>query len=343
MAVTPETRLSHVDTFLATRGLTPEGLTALLAAKTGPARHFLLTSSPVHGLANSTSDVDFIRVQSEPMSGARMATQLFEGPNHLESVSFAADEVDAALSDLRALTEVSPREAVLAYRGWDKRHELRRKYLERAVNGVSLERTLPYLDHLPDLARLWKWSSLHTAAEQVLFLWLAEAAGERRGRAGYAANALLHLMDAVLSHHLDVYSNRKWFLLRWARLRERQPDADLVTAVDALRAPVAEALSGKDGGPLAPALTALLAEVHAVAGEGRAPTLTAQPAGELFRRPFLPGADMLLGTGAVFLGEAQLPEGELPFAELAAHVPDPAGLLRACRAGAVTLLPGEFG
>ncbi|WP_328744906.1 DUF6001 family protein [Streptomyces sp. NBC_00285] len=337
MAITPETRLGHVDTFLAARGLTPDGLDVLLSGRTGKARHFLLTSSPAQGLANATSDVDFIRIQSEPMAGARMATQLFEGPNHLESISFSQEEVDAALADLRALADVDPRQAVSAYRGWDKRHEVRRKYLERLVNGVALDRTLPYLDRLPELARLWKWSSLHTATEQVLFLSLAEAAGERRGRVGYAVNALLYLMDAVLSHHLDVYSNRKWFLLRWTRFRDQQGAADpLVAAVDALRAPVSEALAGKDEGPLAPLFTDLLAEVHTDVGEGRTPSLTVEPVGDPVRQRFLPGADMLLGASTAFLGQEPLPSGELSLTDLPAA---PADLLRAARVGAVTLLP----
>lgn len=335
MAITPETRLGHVDAFLASRGLTPEGLDRLLSGRTGKARHFLLTSSPAQGLANATSDVDFIRIQSEPMAGARMATQLFEGTDHLECISFSHEEADAALADLRALVDVEPRQAVLAYRGWDKRHELRRKYLERMVNGVALDRTLPYLDHLPQLARLWKWSSLHTATEQVLFLSLAEAAGERRGRVGYAVNALLYLMDAVLSHHLDVYSNRKWFLLRWTRFRAERRTDPLVAAVDALRAPVSEALAGKDVDPLAPLFAELLTEVHAVAGEGRAPTLTVEPVGDPVRRRFLPGADMLLGASTAFLGHVPLPTGEIGFTGWDA----PADLLRAARVGAVTLLP----
>ncbi|MFJ2815278.1 DUF6001 family protein [Streptomyces sp. NPDC091279] len=339
MALTPETRLSNADAFLASRALTPEGLERLLSGRTGAARHFLLTSSPVHGLANATSDVDFIRVQSEPMTGARMATQLFEGANHLESVSFAEDEVHAALADLRTLADADPRQAVLGYRGWDKQHELRRKYLERMVNGVALDRTLPYLDHLPELARLWKRSSLHTATEQVLFLSLAEAAGERRGRVGYAVNALLYLMDAMLSHHLDVYSNRKWFLLRWTRFRKGHGDAPGVAAVDALRTPVSEALAGKDTGPLAPALTALLTEVHAVAGEGHPPTLTVEPVGDLVRRRFLPGADLLLGASTAFLGPDPLPTGAIPLTGPPDGAGDPADLLRAARAGAVTLLP----
>ncbi|WP_405884027.1 DUF6001 family protein [Streptomyces sp. NBC_01136] len=340
MGITAQARLRHVDAFLRTRGLQAAALEQTLRARTGDARHFLVTSSPVHGLANATSDVDFIRIQRAPLSGARMATQIFEGPHHLEAVSFCDDEVDSALADLTELAAAPPREVVLGHRAWDKRHELRRKYLERLVNGVALDRTLPYEDRLPQLARVWKWSSLHTAAEQVFFLALAEAAGEERGRAGYAANALLHLMDAVLSHHGDVYSNRKWYLLRWTRLRAELPGKDpLLTAVDALRTHVTEALAGKVQGPLTPAFTELLTKVYADAGEGHKPSLAVESASDAVRRRFLPGADMVLGAAAGFLGPEPLPTGEISLSQPPADCARPADLLRAARVGAVRLLP----
>jgi hypothetical protein len=93
------------------------------------------------------------------------------------------------------------------------------------------------------------------------------------------------------------------------------------------------------GGPLAPALTALLTEVYAAAGEGHPPTLAVEPVGEPVRQRFLPGADMLLGASTAFLGQDPLPTGEIPFADLPEGVGAPADLLRAARAGAVTLLP----
>src|SRR5690242_17729482 len=88
-----EARWRNVTAFLTGRGLDVPGLRDLLSAKVGDAEHALLTSSPVHGLANRTSDIDFIRIQREPLTGPRMATQIFEGANHMEVISFSTAEV----------------------------------------------------------------------------------------------------------------------------------------------------------------------------------------------------------------------------------------------------------
>ncbi|KPI03540.1 hypothetical protein OK074_4907 [Actinobacteria bacterium OK074] len=336
-------RLRNADAFLATRGLTRAGLDELMRAKTGDARHLLLTSSPVHGIANATSDIDFIRVEDHAVQGARMATQLFEQDQHLEAVSYGAAEVDDALADLAKAAALDPADVVLAHQGWDKGHELRRKYLERLINGLSLDGSSPYLEHLPQLARVWKWSALHTAVRHVFHLRLAEAAGESRGSAGYALGALLHLADAALSHAGDVYSNRKWFLLRWQRFLAAgtadgtalAPFADRLTDLD-LR--VRQALRGESGAPLAPAFAAALAELFEIAGEGHEPALLLDVAEDTRPLAFLPGASMLVGATALF-ADAVPAVGRLavtPGAELPA---DPAGLLSASRAGVLRLLP----
>jgi hypothetical protein len=336
-------RLRNVDTFLATRGLTRAGLDELMRARTGSARHLLLTSSPVHGIANSTSDIDFIRVEEKAVEGARMATQLFEQDQHLEAVSYGAAEVDDALADLAKAAVLDPADVVLAHRGWDKGHELRRKYLERIVNGVSLDGSSPYLDHLPQLARVWKWSSLHTAVRHVFHLRLAEAAGESRSSSGYALGALLHLADAALSHAGDVYSNRKWFLLRWqlflagggADGTALAPFADRLADLDGR---VRDTLRGRGGAPLASAFAAALAEIFEIAGEGHEPALVLDVAEDLRPLAFLPGASMLVGATALFV-EAELPVGRLAVTPDAALPSDPAGLLSASRAGVLSLLP----
>jgi hypothetical protein len=365
-------RLRNVDTFLATRGLDRVGLDKLVRARTGDARHLLLTSSPVQGLANSTSDIDLVRIEDDAIEGARMATQIFEQDQHLEAISYGAPEVDAALADLAAAAELDPAGVSEAHRRWDKGHELRRKYLERIVNGVSLDGTSPYLDHLPPLARMWKWASLHTAVRQVFHLRLAEAAGETRGSAGYALGALLHLMDAVLSHTGDVYSNRKWYLLRWQRFLaggavggamggmasgvaggaasgmsgSAAGGATGGTGPAALGERFAEcdrrltdALRGGAGGALAGELSTALAEVFALAGEGHAPALVLQPTADLPQLAFLPGAQMLVGRTALFPGTGPLPTGRIDVTPDAEPPGDPAGILRACRAGALQLLP----
>lgn len=336
-------RLRNVDTFLAGRGLDREGLDALMRAKTGEARHLLLTSSPVHGIANSTSDIDFIRVEDHAVEGARMATQLFEQGQHLEAVSYGPDEVAAALADLSAAAALDPVGVTEAHRGWDKGHELRRKYLERLVNGVALDGTSPYLEHLPALARVWKWSSLHTAVRHVFHLRLAEAAGETRGGAGYAFGALLHLADAALSHAGDVYSNRKWYLLRWQRFLDSgaadgTPLAQLAERFAALDRLLRAALRGEAAGPLAPEFGAVLEEVFAIAGEGHAPALRLEPAADATQLPFLPGAAMLVGRTAQFL-TGELPKGPVAVTRDTAPPGEAADVLSASRSGALRLLP----
>lgn len=330
------TRLANGDAFLATRGLDRAGLSALLRAKTGDALHILLTSSPVHGLANPTSDLDFIRVQAEELTGPRMATQLFEGGQHLEAISFGEIETERALADLARLAADEPTGIVAGHRRWDKCHDLRRKYLERLVNGVNLDGTSPYLGHLPALARVWKWCSLHTAAEQVYFLRLAEAAGERRGRVGYALGALLHLMDAALSHRGHVYSNRKWYLLRWTRfLASDEAGGPLVEEVERVRQRVEVVLGGADT-DLGPVFCELIDLMFDIVGEGRPAAVTAE-SDESARHVFLPGAQLMLANTAVFVGAGRLPEGRI---DLTAPLDGaPGDILRAARAGALRLLP----
>ena len=58
------------------------------------------------------------------------------------------------------------------------------------------------------------------AAVAAVHLTLSERAGEARAPCAYAHHVLLHLLDVVLSCHGDVFSNRKWYLLRWRRFRE---------------------------------------------------------------------------------------------------------------------------
>jgi hypothetical protein len=334
--------LHNADEFLRTRGLDRAGLDRLVRAKTGDSRHLLLTSSPVQGLANATSDLDFIRIQEEALDTSRMATQIFEDGQHLEVISFDVRETAAALADVTALAGADPAQVVRGHRGWDKSHELRRKYLERLINGVAMDGGSPYLDHLPELARIWKWSSLHTATEQVFFLGLAERAGETRGRAGYALGALLHLMDALLSQHGDVYSNRKWYLLRWRRFVGYGAAADIAAAglvdlVEHLCRKVSAVLRGGSSEPLAPAVTELLDLTYRIAGEGHRPAVTIECDDRTPRLRFLPGAELLLGGTAVFLGTDPLPSGTVtPDTELPG---DPGDLLRAARSGMLRLLP----
>lgn len=359
-------RRENVARFLADRGLDPAALADLLHARVGPGQ-LLLTSSPVHGLANPSSDLDFIRVVAgSPLSGDRIAAKLFVGGHHLEVVSYAQSEVDARLAGLRELAGRPPAELVAGFRGWDARFEPRRKQTERIVNGVTLDGQLPYLDALPALGRVWSRAALHTALEQVTHVCLAEAAGEVRGRVGYAVNAVLHLADALLAGTGDVYTTRKWFLLRWARAGLAGTAADpavraAAQALDRLRRRLGPALRDPDArlagecvavAELAVAAAAGPAPVAApgAAASGQAPVVVRAGTGAQVRlQRFLPGTGMLLGPAgggpdgggrdaAVLVDTDRLPALRSPLSRLPAVSRGEANaLLRALRAGLATV------
>lgn len=341
-------RAAHVSGFLADRGLAPQWLSGLMAERVGDGL-LLLTSSPVHGLANATSDLDFIRIQEEPISGPRISTKIFEGGHHLEVVSFSRDELQANLHHLAALAGCEPAGTVAGFRRWDKEREPRRKQTERIVNGITLNGEAPFLDWLPALSTVWSRAALHSALEQVVHLSLAEAAGERRGRVGYAFNALLHLMDALLSHHGDVYTTRKWYLLRWTRTvrtagwRDARTEA-VASEVERLRKQIGGMLpASTDERAMAPEYLSLAEEAVRVTETAARITVRCVPVDGVATHAFLPGASVLLAAGG---GLVQPSEGE-PSGQLAHPVPlsglaelgadRAAWLLRSLRAGAYRL------
>lgn len=312
----------------------------------------LLTSSPVHGLANATSDLDFIRIQDEEIEGPRIATKIFEDGHHLEVVSFSRAEVAANLAELERLAADRPAATVAGFRGWDKRREPRRKQTERIVNGVTLDGIAPYQSALPALSTVWHRASLQTAVEQVTHTVLAETARETRGRVGYAINALLHLMDALLSHHGDVYTTRKWYTLRWTRLvaegtwRDERL-AEAADAVERARRHIATALGTAADEPLADTYVALVTDVARAAGTASHITVRLETSGT--PQPYLPGAALLIGpAGAVVLPDA---DGPLPLTTHRVSLPEvgkltadeAATVLRALRAGAARLDIGYDG
>lgn len=340
------TRLRQADAFLHERGLTRASLAKLLNERFGMARYQLLTSSSVHGLANATSDIDFIRIQQPELSGARMAIQVFEQGQHIEAISYSVSEASRALAELDALAESPPAAVVAGYRAWDKANELRRKYLERLVNGIALDGNAPYLGHTPALARVWKWASLQTAVDQALFTVLAQSAGESRGRIGYALNVLLHLMDATLSHHQLVFSNRKWYLLRWQRFLDSAPELDtgsaaLVAGIEALRGTLRDLLNDEaGGGDLASECLDLLGTAFTALGEGHQPALRLEPAEDRQCLGFLPGSWLVLDGPGTFLRAAPSPSAATVVLGQDPELPGNAGdLLRVARAGQLRLLP----
>ncbi|MGL4175031.1 MAG: DUF6001 family protein [Dermatophilaceae bacterium] len=338
-------RYEHVRTFLAGRSLDPGWLSDLMRERVGVGQ-LLLTSSPVHGLANSTSDLDFIRIQQAPIDGPRISTKVFEDAHHLEVVSFAEGELASNLDELNRLAALPPGDTVAGIRAWDKSREPRRKQTERIVNGITMDATAPYLPWLPSLATVWSRNALHHALEQAGYAALAEAAGEPRARVGYAYTTLLHLMDALLSYHGDVYTTRKWYVLRWARLvaggcwRDARVEA-VASTVESLRTSVAAALEPAGASrPLAADYVSLALDVARATGTATGVAVSAETGGAMM--PFLPEASLLIGNGAgvVLPGASSLPltDGSTDLADLAGLGAREAGtLLRALRAGAAHL------
>lgn len=344
-------RHSHVAAFLAGRALDPKWLSDLMRERVGEGL-LMLTSSPVHGLANPTSDLDFIRIQEAEIDGPRISTKIFEDGHHLEVVSFSRAELASNLDELNRLGDLPVEETVAGFRAWDKQREPRRKQTERIVNGITLDGTAPFLELLPALSRVWSRASLQTAVEQAVHCLLAETAGETRGRVGYAYNVLLHLMDALLSHHGDVYTTRKWYALRWTRLVAEGNWHDerlqsLASDVERLRKGVGPALDPAAADePLAAAFAEVVLDAIRATGTAASVTVAVELTGSV--QPYLAGASLLLGSGngVVLAGigaETDLPLTGRPvgldaLSELAPGAA--ASLLRALRAGAARLRVG---
>ena len=332
------TRHRSVTTFLAERDLEPRWLNAFMLERVGDGE-LLLTSSPVHGLANETSDLDFIRIQEGAIDGPRISTKIFERGHHLEVVSFARGELKRNLDELAALAAQPPGELVAGFRTWDKRFEPRRKQTERIVNGITLDGHAPYLQSLPALGKVWSRAALHTAVEQVAHLCLAEAAGELRGRVGYAYNVLLHLMDSVLSLHGDVYTTRKWYLLRWARFVRTgawHDDAYRAAgeAIERARKSLSAALTAGTSVRLAEDYVALVSAVARATGVTEDVTVrTALAEGAAYHH-FLPGSELLSADGSSVLMTGRVDETPVALAALPTVSAEAATTgLRAVRAG----------
>ncbi|SCD34499.1 hypothetical protein GA0115239_100824 [Streptomyces sp. BpilaLS-43] len=344
-------RHAQVTAFLGGRDLDPGWLSDLMRERVGEGL-LLLTSSPVHGLANPTSDLDFIRIQEAAIDGPRISTKIFENGHHLEVVSFSEAELASNLDELERLAALPAEGTVAGFRAWDKQREPRRKQTERIVNGIAMDGSAPYLGALPALGRVWSRAALHTAVEQVVHTTLAEKAGEARGRVGYAYNVLLHLMDALLSHHGDVYTTRKWYVLRWTRLMAEGGWHDehlqsVAVGLERLRKDVHTFLAPDLAGePLAAPFAELALAAVRATGTARGVTVGVELSGGV--EAFLPGSALLLGPdgGVVLPGVGAA--SDLPFTgapvgldDLAAlDAPAAATLLRALRAGAARLRIG---
>ncbi|MEN3584893.1 DUF6001 family protein [Streptomyces sp. ZYX-F-203] len=344
-------RHAQVTTFLTGRGLEPGWLSDLMRERVGPGL-LLLTSSPVHGLANPTSDLDFIRIQEAAIDGPRISTKIFEDGHHLEVVSFSDTELDSNLAELNRLAALPVEQSVAGFRAWDKQREPRRKQTERIVNGIAMDGSAPYLPWLPALGQVWCRASLQTAVEQVTHAALAEAAGETRGRVGYAYNVLLHLMDGLLSHHGDVYTTRKWYALRWTRWMTESGGRDerlrsVAATLERLRERVHTFLDPTAASePLAAPLAELALDAVQATGTARAVTVGVELGSRA--KAFLPGAVVLVGQDSGVVLPDVAAESDLPLTGAPARLEElsrldaqaAAALLRALRANAARLRIG---
>lgn len=212
-----ERRFADSTAFLESRDTNFAKMLHVVAQEVEGLQRMLLTSSAVHGLANTTSDIDTICIIDGKDLTARTATQFFDGGNHFETIFFTTSEADRELERLRQAASGSAAQTYAAYQAWDKNGPMKRKYLERLVNGVTADGLSPYLAHLDALGPLWRAASLGQAIMAASCMTLAMTAGRQQAAFGYGINAVLFAMDALMSHHGQVYSNKKWYRLRFSR------------------------------------------------------------------------------------------------------------------------------
>jgi hypothetical protein len=121
---------------------------------------------------------------------------------------------------------------------WRKLTGISKKYTERLINGVDITLQMPFIDSMGSLSVLWKCRSYDLFRKCIILLMLSERAGEKNGRIGYAFNSLLYLMDMVMSHNGNVFSNKKWYLCRYKKfVKDKYYDKScepLISSIDKL-------------------------------------------------------------------------------------------------------------
>lgn len=228
-------RVRNAKYALAARHTDFESMSELVNEQVPDRLQLLLTSSLVMGLSTSTSDIDLIAVVREKLDEDRAPAQLFGHDRRVDLILYSEDEVDRSLKQLTETAEHDLPVILRRFREWPP-DILRPKYLERVINGVSSELACPYLHHLGPLSRVWAIRSFDQLRAATVHTLLAQTAGERRSPLAYALRAVTHAMDVVMSLSGDVYSNPKWYALRWerftARLVDRSVPPDLVDLID---------------------------------------------------------------------------------------------------------------
>ncbi|MCF5714940.1 DUF6001 family protein [Pseudomonas tremae] len=335
--------LNNTRQFLTARELSFDELDGVVERQYAQAHSTLITSSPVHGIANSASDIDLICVTYDRQSDQSMASQIYHNEHHMEVVAFAREEVEESLLQLARVAEQGTAQKLSAFKQWDKQHPVSRKYLERLVCAVSTEPCLPYLDSQKSLSAVWSVSAFDDYRQSACFSALAWRSGEHRAAAAYACNAALFLMNAILARHGWINSNRKWTLLRWDMAIRTHgiviPDR-LTKAVEQLWQRAYPAChSGLQGPDLMHMCELALLAEQAFACEADYAVLSPQ-----IERPttsaFLPGVELVINVAqqATLLPNITMPEalGTRPI-DLAEQPQELAAcLLRAARAGLIS-------
>ncbi|WAC71665.1 DUF6001 family protein [Roseateles sp. SL47] len=246
---------SNVEAFLAGRGIAFNELRQLASRQGFGDARLLLTSSPVHGIATPTSDIDLICLCQGPVSTGQMATQIHHDGHHVEVLPFAAADVQAAFMAWGTLANGALHRRLKGYQDWDQHHALRLKYLERLVYGVTAEGDAPFLVHQDETARIVAANEFDTLHQNLICACLSTRAGEPDAAQAYLLNGALAAMNLLLSQAGWVLSNRKWTLRRWQMVAELAPgliDAGLYRDISALWMQVQSAHSGVEhsAGPI---------------------------------------------------------------------------------------------
>lgn len=212
-----ETRRTSCDAFLKGRDTDRAKLAETARKSFGEDARVLITSSPVHGLANSTSDIDLICiVECDDFGLAQAAQQMYDGANHLEAIGFLEEDLFRVFSELADWSAQPLSQGAKLFAGSQSKAIIRSKYLERIINGIDVDSgAAPYIDHLRPLSAIWASLGIGRAVKLATLSQMAASAAWDRAAHAFALDALLQGMDATLSAHGWVCSNSKWFLPRW--------------------------------------------------------------------------------------------------------------------------------
>ncbi|MFC0140324.1 DUF6001 family protein [Erwinia mallotivora] len=213
--------LNNFEQFVAKRDVSATELANYAKRQYPNAKHVLFTSSPIQGCATATSDIDLIVIIPGQELSSGMATQFYMAGNHCEIAAVSDEDLQHDLQVLTTLNTVPLSEVALRVENWDNYFRLKKKYLERVVNGLSIDQGMPFAGYLSPLSALWACQALLGFAESYAALQLAFKSQEPRAAVIYAIDVVLAIMDVLLCRAGYVYSNKKWITTRWHSYSEK--------------------------------------------------------------------------------------------------------------------------